>query len=96
MIVLNSFGLSLGKASATPYEPEGPRIVETKQIADHQNKRVTFQFPTEFRAGSKVKLQIGFSAEIGEGMFGYYRSSWELDGKKKYCALTQLAVSDWR
>ncbi|KAJ8084692.1 Aminopeptidase 2 mitochondrial [Marasmius tenuissimus] len=95
-IVLNSFGLNLGKASVTPYEPKGSCIAETKQIVCDHNKQVAFQFPNEFRAGWKVKLQVGFSAHIGDGMFGYHRSTWELDGKTKYYALTQFAPIDAR
>ncbi|KAL0066569.1 Aminopeptidase 2 mitochondrial [Marasmius tenuissimus] len=95
-IVLNSFGLNLGKASVTPYEPKGSCIAETKQIVYDHNKQVAFQFPNEFRAGWKVKLQVGFSAHIGDGMFGYHRSTWELDGKTKYYALTQFAPIDAR
>ncbi|KAL0066570.1 Aminopeptidase 2 mitochondrial [Marasmius tenuissimus] len=95
-IVLNSNGLKLGKASATSDASKGSLVVETKQTFDDQEKRVTFQFPTEFKAGTKAQIQVGFSGELGDSMVGYYRSSWEQDGQKKYYALTQFEPVDAR
>ncbi|KAK1218706.1 Aminopeptidase 2 mitochondrial [Marasmius sp. AFHP31] len=95
-IVLNSNGLKLGKASATSDASKGSLVVETKQTFDDQEKRVAFQFPIEFKAGTKAQIQVGFSGELGDSMVGYYRSSWEQDGQKKYYALTQFEPVDAR
>ena len=67
-------------------------ITETKQIVDDKESRVSFVFPTEFAAGTKVQLQISFSSDLGNSMVGYYRSAWEEDGKTKHYALTQFEV----
>lgn len=48
--------------------------------------------PFLFPAGSKAELKIGFEGQLGGSMVGYYKSSYALDGKTKYYALTQFAV----
>ncbi|KAL0580690.1 Aminopeptidase 2 mitochondrial [Marasmius crinis-equi] len=95
-IVLNSNGLKLGKGSITSDALKDSPIVETKQTFDDKEKRVAFQFPTQLTAGSKAQLQVAFSGELGDNMVGYYRSSYEVDGKKKYYALTQFEPVDAR
>jgi aminopeptidase 2 len=65
---------------------------EIEQTYDEKETRATFKFPTVFPAGSKAELQISYSGELKDNMVGYYRSSWEDEGKTKYYALTQFEV----
>jgi aminopeptidase N len=66
--------------------------VASDYSVDEKDKRVTFTFPTTFEAGSKIELRIGFSGDLTGSMVGYYKSSYEKDGEKKYYSLTQFEV----
>ena len=56
-------------------------------------ERVTYTFPSVLPAGSKAELTIAFGGKLTGSMAGYYRSSWEHEGKKKHYSLTQFEVS---
>jgi len=63
---------------------------------DKAKERTTFQLPNGLKlsAGSKAELKIHFEAKITGNMMGYYKSSWEHEGKTKNYALTQFEVGD--
>ncbi|KAF5369559.1 hypothetical protein D9758_002824 [Tetrapyrgos nigripes] len=75
-IVLNSDELQLDKVLSV----------------NEKDKRVTFTFPATFEAGSKLELGIRFAGELKDGVIGYFKSSYEKDGQKKYYSLTQFTV----
>jgi aminopeptidase 2 len=67
--------------------------VQSSEFFDTVAERVTYNFPTSLPAGSKAELRIGFGGKLTGGMAGYYKSSWELDGRTKSYALTQFEAS---
>lgn len=67
--------------------------MQSGESLDIVSERVTYQFPQALPGGSKAELRIGFSGELTGSMTGYYKSSWEDEGKKKFYALTQFEVS---
>jgi hypothetical protein len=67
--------------------------VQSGESLDIVSERITYQFPNALPGGSKAELKIGFSGELTGSMMGYYKSSWEDEGKKKHYALTQFEVS---
>ncbi|KAF9265351.1 leucyl aminopeptidase [Marasmius fiardii PR-910] len=95
-ITLNSNALDLGKAHVISDSSKGSPLVETKQIVDDGQKRVTFQFPTELAVDSKAQFQISFSGELKDNMLGYYRSAYEHNGKTRYYALTHFEPTNAR
>jgi len=64
----------------------------SSQFSDKALERATLQFLTPLPAGSKAELRVGFQGNLTGAMMGYYKSSWEHEGKKKYYALTQFEV----
>jgi aminopeptidase 2 len=64
----------------------------TVSAFDKTQERVTFQLSRNLPAGSKAELKIAFSGEITGAMMGYYKSSYDVDDKTKYYALTQFEV----
>ncbi|KAF5367551.1 hypothetical protein D9758_003664 [Tetrapyrgos nigripes] len=94
-IVLNSEGLKLGKAFVRSESLKDEQAASEHSV-NEKEKRVTFTFPTTFEAGSKIQLRVGFAGELTGSMVGYYRSSYEKDGKKKYYSLTQFEAVDAR
>ncbi|KAF5369304.1 hypothetical protein D9758_002818 [Tetrapyrgos nigripes] len=91
-IVLNSDGLQLDKVyvrSDSSNEDHTPSDCSVNE----KDKRVTFTFPATFEAGSKLELGIRFAGELKDGVIGYFKSSYEKDGQKKYYSLTQFAAA---
>ncbi|KJA27394.1 hypothetical protein HYPSUDRAFT_131428 [Hypholoma sublateritium FD-334 SS-4] len=88
-IVLNTSDLDLGKATlysdALKVEQDA-----TFDSFDKGQERTTYLLANTLPAGSKAELRIGFSGKLTGSMTGYYRSSWEEDGKTKYYSLTQF------
>jgi len=88
-IVFNSSALNLGNASLQSDSLQ-TELVETSRTHNKDQERTTLHFPKPIPAGSKAQLQIAFDGELTGSMMGYYRSSYEVDGKKKYYTLTQF------
>ncbi|KAE9406410.1 hypothetical protein BT96DRAFT_875684 [Gymnopus androsaceus JB14] len=91
-IVMNCTRLKLGQATvqSTAFKSEQ---LSSESSFDEKTKQVSFIFPTAFPAGSQAKLTIPFSAPLTGSMTGYYRSSFEEDGKTKYYTLTQFEAT---
>lgn len=48
------------------------------------------------KAGSKGRLNVDFAGIVNDKMAGFYRSSYQLDGKQKYMVSTQFEATDAR
>lgn len=71
--------------------------VETKSIEFNEDQQsVTFKFADELTAGADAHLSIKFTGELNDKMAGFYRSSYQEDGKTKYLATTQMEPTDCR
>ena len=66
--------------------------VTTATAFDKVQERITYQLTDVLPAGSKAELKIAFEGELTGNMLGYYKASWEHEGKTKYYALTQFEV----
>lgn len=56
---------------------------------------VTFTFPKKIAKG-KGELRLKFNGILNDKMRGFYRSSYEVDGRKKHLATTQFESTDAR
>jgi aminopeptidase 2 len=90
-VVFNASALDIGDASIYSHALQS-RQTPSVQLSDKALERVTLQFLNPLPAGSRAKLQICFQGKITGAMMGYYKSSWEHEGNKKYYALTQFEV----
>ncbi|KAJ1509138.1 Aminopeptidase 2 mitochondrial [Coelomomyces lativittatus] len=64
---------------------------------DTEKQTVTFSFPGMlFQEGQSLTLNIKYKGIINELMAGFYRSSYTVDGVKKYMAVTQFEAVDCR
>lgn len=63
---------------------------------DEEKQTVTFKFNETFSKSSKVTLDIKFIGTLNDNMAGFYRSSYEENGEKKYLATTQMEPTDCR
>lgn len=88
-IVLNSADLKLNDAALYSDQLK-IKQVDPSPSFDDKAERCILSFSTPVPAGSKATLSIGFSGELTGAMMGYYKSSFEQDGTKKYYTLTQF------
>ncbi|KAG1778533.1 hypothetical protein EV702DRAFT_967778 [Suillus placidus] len=88
-IVFNSADLKLNDASLYSDELKIKQSDPSPSL-DDKAERCVLSFSTPVPAGSKATLSIGFSGELTSAMMGYYKSSFEHDGTKKYYTLTQF------
>jgi hypothetical protein len=65
-------------------------LVPTEQTLDNASERVAYSVNETLPAGSKVSLKVSFKGKLTGSMMGYYRSTYEEEGKTKYYALTQF------
>lgn len=65
----------------------------TSESFNTDSERVTYKLATALPVGSKAELRIGFSGKLTGSMSGYYKSSYEVEGKQKFYALTQFEAS---
>lgn len=64
-------------------------------VTNDDKQTTTFKFNKEFQ-NDKVQLYIKFIGELNDKMAGFYRSTYEQDGKTKYLATTQMEPTDCR
>lgn len=57
---------------------------------DHKFERCSARFDHTLPANSKARLGVIFKAELEGNMMGYYRASYEFNGKKGFYGLTQF------
>lgn len=88
-IVLNALDLDIAhsKVSSDALQEEFTGLAS---VVDKENSRVAVELPKALPKGSKATLTMPFASKLTDSMIGYYLSAYELDGKKKYCALTQF------
>jgi aminopeptidase N len=91
-LVFNSSGLDLRDAVIYSEAVETKEQVPHSQNFDETSERFTLQFSVPLPAGSKAQLRVSFRGDLTGSLLGYYKSSWENHGKKKYYALTQFEV----
>ncbi|KAF9054698.1 leucyl aminopeptidase [Panaeolus papilionaceus] len=88
-ISFNTSELELGKA--TLYSDALKKDVTiTFAGFERSQERTTYELSDTLPAGSKAELKISFSGKLTGSMMGYYKSSWEKDGKKINYTLTQF------
>ncbi|KAF8325549.1 uncharacterized protein EI90DRAFT_2931912 [Cantharellus anzutake] len=84
-ITLNASDLSFALGSIAAIDSSGNlHKAKADIVEDKKQERVTFQFEDPFKKGSSIQLRAAYEAELGNSMLGYYVSSWNKDGKKRY------------
>lgn len=88
-ITLNSLEIEVQEAKI-----DGKSVTDISFDAGKQT--VTFKFDDDLTTGSIAKLYIKFTGELNDKMAGFYRASYQEDGKTKYMATTQMEPTDCR
>ncbi|PKI82777.1 Aminopeptidase 2 mitochondrial [Malassezia vespertilionis] len=63
---------------------------------DAEHERVTVQLDEPLQQGSHASILVPFRGVIDDSMMGYYKSTWEHEGKKGHYALTQFEPTSAR
>ncbi len=89
-ITLNSKNLEILSASAT----SGGRTYGARLSINKVKEEITLHLL--HRVKGKVKIDINFSGRNEDKLYGFYRSSYEYKGKKRYLLTTQFEPNDAR
>ena len=89
-ITLNAGKLGLGKGivASEALKTESKSVIPLD--IDSAHERLTAKLGATLPKGSKASITIAFEGKIDNSMMGYYRSTWEHEGKKGFYALTQF------
>lgn len=63
---------------------------------DPEHERANVSLPREVPQGAQLTLTAGFRGAIDDSMMGFYRSSWEHEGRRANYALTQFEPTSAR
>ncbi|ODV80897.1 aminopeptidase 2 [Suhomyces tanzawaensis NRRL Y-17324] len=88
--------ISLNSLEITVSEANVNGVPVSSITFDEKAQTVTFKLDDHLVEGSVAKLHIKFQGILNDQMAGFYRSSYEQDGKKKYLATTQFEPTDCR
>ncbi|KAL7747033.1 hypothetical protein RI367_007646 [Sorochytrium milnesiophthora] len=92
-IVLNAIDLDVKSATIVfgqgTYDSAAPTYNKDEQT-------VTFKFPVYVSKGQTLVLRVVFEGVLNDQLVGFYRSGYEVDGEKKYMAVTQFQPADCR
>ncbi|XVE97719.1 hypothetical protein REPUB_Repub03eG0042900 [Reevesia pubescens] len=89
-IVLNAAQLSINPGSVTFSRPNSSKVFEASKVGMVEADEIlVLDFAETLPKGMGV-LAIGFNGVLNDKMKGFYRSTYELEGKKKNMAVTQF------
>jgi puromycin-sensitive aminopeptidase len=94
-ITLHSKDLDITTVEVLGKNKKDAEIFASKITYNEKAETATFTFKNKIPKG-KIKLKIVFSGIISEGLRGFYRSRYTLDGKVKNIATTQFEATDAR
>ncbi len=94
-ITLHSKDLDIITVEVLSNNKKNSGIFADKITYNEKDETATFTFKNKIPKG-KIKLKIIFSGIISEGLRGFYRSRYTLDGKVKHIATTQFEATDAR
>ncbi|MCX6753585.1 MAG: M1 family metallopeptidase, partial [Candidatus Nomurabacteria bacterium] len=83
------------KVEKVEYKSGKFKQLSTKINYDAKKETVTFHFKNKIKKGNG-ELSIVFSGIINDGLRGFYKSKYVLDGVEKFIATTQFEATDAR
>ncbi|GJJ10179.1 hypothetical protein Clacol_004405 [Clathrus columnatus] len=95
-LTFNSSKLSIASVTVT-YPDVGTQQVDLGHLTfDEKLEQVSFILPTALKKGSKVVLSIQYTHSLTNELKGYYYSTYEIKGQKRYLAVTQFEATSAR
>eukprot|EP01107_Rhizomastix_libera_P000539 TRINITY_DN11014_c0_g1_i1.p1 TRINITY_DN11014_c0_g1~~TRINITY_DN11014_c0_g1_i1.p1 ORF type:complete len:805 (-),score=195.80 TRINITY_DN11014_c0_g1_i1:47-2461(-) len=90
---MNSAGLTV---SHTSVAINAQNDVKTEHELDEKMQTLTLKLGKELNQGDKIQVRVQFSGILSDSLTGFYRSKYEINGEKRYMAVTQFEASDAR
>ncbi len=87
-VTLHALEIDITKAALDGVAPE-------KITFDKKYETVTLRFGRKFQAGKRA-LVLEFKGTLNDKMHGFYRTSYEVNGQKRWGAATQFEATDAR
>jgi aminopeptidase 2 len=91
-LVINAADLDIDPAFLYPENLQQGYDILTP-VLDVSLERVMFKLKRTLPAGSKAQVRIPFKGKLTDSLVGYYRSSWDDNGKRRSYALTKFEVN---
>ncbi|XP_067838984.1 leucyl-cystinyl aminopeptidase isoform X2 [Heptranchias perlo] len=87
-ITLHSLGLKITKATLTPEATSQPKDVKVLEYPPHQ--QIAIKVNPILLKGEKYILNLEYSANLSDGLSGFYKSSYQDKNKTRILAATQF------
>ncbi len=96
-VVLHAAELIITSATLCPSGKPSSASIASKRIAyDKEMETATIDFGATCPAGSDHTLVLEFTGTINDKMRGFYRTSYQVNGEKRWGAATQFEATDAR
>ncbi len=95
-ITLHAAELKVHSAEISKTSDKNLKTRSKKISYDEKMETVTFHFSESLKPGKNYKLRLGFSGELNDKMNGFYRTSYFVNGQKRWGAATQFEATDAR
>jgi puromycin-sensitive aminopeptidase len=95
-ITLHAVDLKIHSADISKASSKNSKNRARKISYDEKMETVTFYFSDRLKPGRKYRLHLGFSGELNDKMSGFYRTSYFVNGQKRWGAATQFEATDAR
>ena len=95
-IVLHALDLKITKAVLSLNQWDQTELKARKISFDAKQETVIFDFGKILKPSQANTLYLEFSGELNDKMHGFYRTSYQVNGEKKWGAATQFEATDAR
>jgi len=94
-ITLHAIELKI-KSAALRRRPGGPALKAKRISYNAKLETATLDFGVRLPASSGLVLELAFSGTINDKMHGFYRTSYEVKGRRQWGGATQFEATDAR
>ncbi|XP_077355556.1 thyrotropin-releasing hormone-degrading ectoenzyme-like isoform X1 [Festucalex cinctus] len=95
-ILLHADRLEVSSVSVTANRPGGGAIRVHRHFPFPANQMLVLVLHRELKASRTYRLNVTFDAAIEDELLGFFRSSYTLDGERRYLAVTQFSPTHAR
>jgi puromycin-sensitive aminopeptidase len=94
-VTLHAIELKI-KSAALRRRPGGAALKAKRISYDTKLETTTLDFGVRLPASSDLVLELAFSGAINDKMHGFYRTSYEMNGRRRWGGATQFEATDAR
>ncbi|XP_061663939.1 thyrotropin-releasing hormone-degrading ectoenzyme-like [Syngnathoides biaculeatus] len=95
-VVLHAHALQVSSVSVTADGPGGGAVRVQRRFLFPANQMLVAVLHRELKASRTYRVNVSFHAAIQDELLGFFRSSYTLDGERRYLAVTQFSPTHAR